>query len=261
KIHSVAGTLDRTKGLISVRPFRSPHHTVSANALVGGGTFPRPGEMSLAHNGVLFLDELPEFSKMTLEVMRQPLEDRKVVISRVHGSYVFPTRVMLVAAMNPCKCGFFPDRNKCRCTEAEVRQYLSKISRPLLDRIDIFAEVPRIGAEALNSMKPGMSSEELKEGVIRAWEAEKRRYLKEPFLFNSDLEGASLRKYCEISCSGRDILKEAMEKLNLSARAHDRILKVARTIADFEGTEEIRDVHLTEAISYRSLNDKFWGGI
>ena len=261
KIHSVAGTLDRKEGLIRMRPFRAPHHTISGNALVGGGASPHPGEMSLAHNGVLFLDELPEFQKMSLEVMRQPLEDRKVVISRVNGSSVFPTRVMLVCAMNPCRCGYYPDRSKCHCNDMEVRRYLSKISRPLLDRIDIMVEAPRVALSDMENPTPGTDSATLREKVARAWEIQKERYKSLPILFNSQLEGAGIRKYCVLSREERELLREAFAHLDLSARAHDRILKVARTAADMDGSESIQSAHLLEAISYRSLDRKFWGGV
>jgi len=260
KIHSVAGTLDRNEGLLKMRPFRSPHHTVSANGLVGGGSYPRPGEMSLAHNGVLFLDELPEFSKLTLEVMRQPLEDRRVVISRVNGSYVFPTRVMLVCAMNPCRCGYYPDRTKCRCSDGEVQKYLGRISKPLLDRIDIAVEVPRIGYEELERRQKGENSEEIRERVIRCWEVQKERYRGQEIVFNSQLEGSGIRKYCELGKEEADLLEEVFDRLDLSARAHDRILKVARTIADLGGSDRILVPHLSEAISYRQLDRRFFGG-
>ncbi len=260
KIASVAGTLGHTSGLVRMRPFRSPHHTISANALVGGGVIPRPGEMSLAHDGVLFLDELPEFSKTTLEVMRQPLEDREVVITRTHGSYLFPTRVMLVAAMNPCKCGYYPDRSRCRCSETEVRKYLSRLSRPLLDRIDISVEVPRVSGEDLRRAETGMDSAAMRAQVIRAWETEKTRYASEGILFNSQLSGSRIRKYCRLGTEEEEMLTEAFEALGLSARAHDRILKVARTIADLEGAADITKRHLAEAISYRQLDRRFFGG-
>ena len=261
RIHSVAGLLDPSEGLIRIRPFRSPHHTVSASALVGGGVIPHPGEMSLAHNGVLFLDELPEFPKSVLEVMRQPLEDQRVVISRVHGSYVFPTRVMLVCAMNPCRCGYYPDRNRCKCSEAEVHQYLSRLSRPLLDRIDIACEVPRVDVAKLQGTEnTGMDSEKLRSIVIRAWEIQKERYKGLGILFNSQLQGREIRKFCVLGKEERSLLTEAFEKLELSARAHDRILKVARTAADIDGSERITTAHLAEAVSYRSADRKFFGG-
>ena len=258
KIHSVAGILNPDEGLVKIRPFRSPHHTISANGLVGGGVIPRPGEMSLAHNGVLFLDELPEFSKMTLEVMRQPLEDRKVVISRVNGSFQFPTRVMLVCAMNPCRCGYYPDRNKCHCSDAEVRQYLSRISKPLLDRMDIIAEAPRVLLEDLEKKKAGESSQTIRERVIRAWNIQKERYRDLPILFNSQLEGSRLEEFCVLGKEETELFRSVFDSMDLSARAHDRILKVARTVADLDGSERITVRHLTEAVSYRLLDRKFW---
>ena len=260
KIASVAGTLGTSGGLVRVRPFRSPHHTISTNGLVGGGVFPHPGEMSLAHNGVLFLDELPEFSKATLEVMRQPLEDRQVVITRTHGSYLFPTRVMLVSAMNPCKCGYYPDRSRCKCSEMEVRKYLSRLSRPLLDRIDISIEVPRVSGEDLRRAEPGLDSETMRAMVQKAWEIEKERYAKDGILFNSQLSGARIRKYCRLGEEEEEMLSDAFESLGLSARAHDRILKVARTIADLDASGEITKRHLAEAISYRQLDRRYFGG-
>jgi len=260
KIHSVAGTLNKEDGLVKMRPFRSPHHTISGNALVGGGTVPRPGEMSLAHNGVLFLDELPEFSKVTLEVMRQPLEDYQIVVSRVYGTFVFPSRVMLVAAMNPCKCGYYPDRNRCHCSEVEVKKYLSKISKPLLDRIDISIEVPQVSIRDLKQEKVGKSSEEMRLMVIKAWEIQNKRFEKEPFHFNSEIPTGKLRTYCRLNEESEKLMADVFEKLELSARAHDRILKVARTIADIEGEEDIQVAHLAEAISYREIDRKFWRG-
>ena len=216
--------------------------------------------MSLAHNGVLFLDELPEFSKATLEVMRQPLEDRQVVITRTHGSYLFPTRVMLVSAMNPCKCGYYPDRSRCKCSEMEVRKYLSRLSRPLLDRIDISIEVPRVSGEDLRRAEPGLDSETMRAMVQKAWEIEKERYAKDGILFNSQLSGARIRKYCRLGEEEEEMLSDAFESLGLSARAHDRILKVARTIADLDASGEITKRHLAEAISYRQLDRRYFGG-
>lgn len=261
KIHSIAGTLNRNDGLIRMRPFRAPHHTISASGLVGGGTIPHPGEMSLAHNGVLFLDELPEYNRSVIETLRAPLEDKKVIISRVNGSYVFPTRVMLVCAMNPCRCGYYPDRNRCHCSEPEVKRYLSKISRPILDRIDISVEVPRVNISELNARKGGLSSAEIREQVIFAWNIQKERFRGQSRVFNSQMESGDLQKYCELGKEESDLLKEVFEKMELSARAHDRILKVARTIADLDGKEKIGTAHLAEAISYRSVDRKFWGGI
>jgi len=256
----VAGTLNKEEGLVKMRPFRSPHHTISGNALVGGGAVPRPGEMSLAHNGVLFLDELPEFSKMTLEVMRQPLEDYQIVVSRVYGSFVFPSRVMLVAAMNPCKCGYYPDRNRCHCSEVEVKKYLSRISKPLLDRIDISVEVPKVSIQDLQNTNPGKTSRELRHQVIQAWQIQRKRYAEETFHFNSEIPNGKLRTYCALDAPSEKLLSDVFDKLELSARAHDRILKVARTIADLEGKEKIDVSHLSEAISYREIDRKFWRG-
>ena len=260
RIHSVAGILDRNRGMVTVRPFRSPHHTISGQALVGGGLYPKPGEMSLAHNGVLFLDELTEFSRATLDSMRQPLEDQQVVISRVHGTYVFPTRLMLVCAMNPCKCGYYPDRNKCKCSEREVRMYLGRISRPFMDRIDISAEVPRVTLSDISSKRNGESSLEIRRRVIRAWEVQKERYKDEGIVFNSQLEGRQIRKYCKLGKEEEQLMKEVFDRLDFSARAYDRILKVARTIADLSGAEKIGTEHLAEAISYRSMDRSYMRG-
>lgn len=259
KIHSVAGTLDRESGLVRRRPFRSPHHTVSASGLIGGGVIPRPGEISLAHNGVLFLDELAEHNRSTLDLLRNPLEDKKITIARVNSSCVFPTKVMLVCAMNPCKCGYYPG-SRCHCSEREVRRYLSHISKPLLDRIDITVEVPAVRMEDLEKKGKTASSEELRALVIRAWEIQKARYSGRKDVFNAHLEGAEVRKYCALDAEGRELLRQAFDGLGLSARAHDRILKVARTIADMEGAERISTAHLAEAVSYRSLDRKFWTG-
>lgn len=260
KIHSVAGILNGRTGLIRNRPFRSPHHTISVSGLIGGGAVPRPGEMSLSHNGVLFLDELPEFNKMTLEVMRQPLEDRQVVISRAQGSFVFPTRVMLVAAMNPCRCGYYPDRNLCRCSEMEVRRYLSCISKPLLDRIDITVEVGRLKREDLEKGASGTDSSAMREQVVKAHEIQKKRYENDRILFNSQLSGGLIRKYCALSPEEEKLLSDAFDRLKLSVRARDRILKLARTIADVEGEARITKAHLSEAITYRLTDRQFFNG-
>lgn len=259
KIHSVAGTLDRESGLIRARPFRSPHHTITASGLIGGGTIPKPGEMSLAHNGVLFLDELAEHNRNTLDLLRNPLEDKKITISRLNSSCVFPTKVMLVCAMNPCKCGFYPGA-RCQCSERDVRRYLSHISKPLLDRIDITVEVPAVSMEDLEKKGRTASSAEMRDLVIRAWEVQKERYKGRTDVFNAHLEGSEVRKYCGLDAAGQELMRRSFDSLGLSARAHDRILKVARTIADMEGAERISTAHLAEAISYRSLDRKFWAG-
>lgn len=257
KIYSVAGKL-KPHSLITGRPFRSPHYTISPSALVGGGSIPRPGEMSLAHNGILFLDELPEFRPGLLDLMRTPLEEKKVSIARTYGTCSFPTRVMLVCAMNPCRCGFYPDRNKCTCTDADVRRYLSRISKPLLDRIDIQVEVPRVTYADLSKGKPGESSEEIRKRVMACWDIQKERYKKDGILFNSQLEGRLIRKYCALGPEEKELLSQVFDKMNFSARAHDRILKVARTIADLDNEEKIRVHHLSEAISYRQLDRHFF---
>ncbi|MBR6366140.1 MAG: YifB family Mg chelatase-like AAA ATPase [Lachnospiraceae bacterium] len=257
-IHSVCGLVSPGHPLITARPFRSPHHTSSAIALVGGGSVPHPGEMSLAHRGVLFLDELPEFGKQVLEVMRQPLEDRRVVISRIHGSYVFPTSVMLVAAMNPCNCGYYPDRTKCKCNEHDISRYLGRISRPILDRIDITVEAARIPYDTIKAKSGSVTSEELSRQVCAAMEIQRHRYDKEGISFNSQLSGALIKKYCRLGKDEEDLMKQAYETYDFSTRTYTRVLKVARTIADLEASEEIRMEHLSEAVRYRSLEHSIW---
>lgn len=262
KIHSVAGKLAAADALVSVRPFRSPHHTVSDVALVGGGGNPQPGEISLAHNGVLFLDELPEFKRTVLEVMRQPLEERKVTISRAKMSVDYPSSFMLVASMNPCPCGYYnhPDR-ECVCGPGIVQKYLSKISGPLLDRIDLHVEVTPVNFSELSSERISEKSETIRERVIKAREIQQKRFTEKPDLHcNAQMESKMVRQVCKISEAGQILLKKAMEKLGLSARAYDRILKVARTIADLAGTEDIQIEHLAEAIQFRSLDREGWAG-
>ncbi len=256
KIHSVAGKLKRGSTLLTVRPFRSPHHTISPVALVGGGTNPTPGEISLAHNGVLFLDELPEFNRMVLEVMRQPLEDRVISISRAKYSVEYPASFMMVASMNPCPCGYFghPTR-RCTCQPGQVQRYMSRISGPLLDRIDIQVEVQPVEFDAMSSTTDGESSALIRARVVKARDIQSRRFADNPEVHcNAQMTSAMLRKYCAIDSDGLTHLKEAMTQLNMSARAYDRILKVARTIADLDGSENIKPEHLAEAISYRNLD-------
>ncbi|NPA42447.1 MAG: YifB family Mg chelatase-like AAA ATPase [Chlorobi bacterium] len=262
KIHSVAGVLKSEHGIITRRPFRSPHHTISDVALVGGGSYPQPGEISLAHNGVLFLDELPEFKRSVLEVLRQPLEDRQVTISRAKFTVTYPASFMLVASMNPSPSGYFNDPNSpLRSTPAEMQRYLSKISGPLLDRIDIHIEVEPVPFEKLSDSRPGESSATIRERVIKAREIQTRRFKEHPRVhYNAQMSSKLIRRYCAIDGSSMQLLKNAMEKLNLSARAYDRILKVARTIADLEGSEHIRSPHIAEAIQYRSLDRANWFG-
>lgn len=260
KIHSVAGILENREGLVASRPFRSPHHTISDAALVGGGAFPRPGEVSLAHHGVLFLDELPEFKKNVLEVMRQPMEDGRVTISRAAFSLTFPANFMLAAAMNPCPCGYFGDPNRnCTCAPQVVQRYLAKISGPLLDRIDIHIEVPSIKFKELSSDRKGETSAVIRERVQFARSVQLKRFEKEADLFsNADMQPAEIRKYCKIDESSQELLKTAINRFGLSARAYDRILKVSRTIADLDNEKSILAAHISEAIQYRSLDRDIW---
>lgn len=260
KIHSVAGILSKSKALITERPFRSPHHTVSDAALIGGGSFPRPGEVSFAHHGVLFLDELPEFKKNVLEVMRQPLEDSKVSISRSKMSLEFPANFMLAAAMNPCPCGFYTDPNKeCTCNTAMIQRYMSKISGPLLDRIDIQIEVAAVKYSELSSKEKGEKSVDVRRRVIKARQIQTERFSDNIFINNNaDMGSKEVRQYCKLDNAGSELLKMAMTKLGLSARAYDRILKVSRTIADLENSDRILAQHVSEAIQYRSLDRELW---
>ncbi|CAN5128598.1 YifB family Mg chelatase-like AAA ATPase [soil metagenome] len=263
KIHSVAGKLPENSSLVSKRPFRSPHHTVSDAALVGGGGIPQPGEISLAHNGVLFLDELPEFKRTVLEVMRQPMEERKVTISRAKVALDFPANFMLIASMNPCPCGFYnhPER-ECTCPPGAVQKYLNKISGPLLDRIDLHVEVTPVAfTELSNKNSKGEDSATIRSRVIKARNIQTERYKNNPGMYaNAQMSSKQLREICVINQAGEALLKRAMERLNLSARAYDRILKVSRTIADLAGTEDIKAEHLAEAIQYRSLDREGWAG-
>jgi magnesium chelatase family protein len=260
RIHSVAGVLENSRGLVGTRPYRSPHHTISDAGLIGGGAIPRPGEVSLGHNGVLFLDELPEFQRNVLEVMRQPLEDGSVTIARAALSVNFPSRFMLAAAMNPCPCGFFGDSTReCHCSPVQIQRYVSKISGPLLDRIDIHIEVPAVKYKELRGDVEVESSSAVRDRVIRARETQTRRYATEKKIYsNSQMPPKLIRKHCAINADGEKILATAIQRLGLSARAHDRILKVSRTIADLEGSAEIAPKHLSEAIQYRTLDRTYW---
>ena len=262
KIHSVAGKLGREGGLISKRPFRDPHHTISSTAMTGGGTYPQPGEISLSHNGVLFLDELPEFNRNVLEVLRQPLEDRKISISRVKCNVEYPASFMLVASMNPCPCGYYNHPNKtCVCTPGQVQKYLNRISGPLLDRIDLQIEVTPVPFEKMSDAQPGESSQVIRQRVIQARQIQEQRYAGEPGIHcNAQMNSRLLAQHARPSDEGLMLLKNAMQRLNLSARAYDRILKVARTIADLEACEQILPQHLAEAIGYRNLDREDWAG-
>ncbi len=262
KIHSVAGlTTSSDQSLISVRPFRSPHHTISDVALVGGGTYPQPGEISLAHNGVLFLDELPEFKRTVLEVMRQPMENRNITISRAKFTIDYPASFMLISSMNPCPCGFYNHPDKaCVCAPGMVQKYLNKISGPLLDRIDLHVEVTPVPFREMSEMRTSEKSVEVRNRVIAAREIQEERFNDvESIHANAQMNSKQLRKHCQVSADGMELLKNAMEKLGLSARAYDRILKVSRTIADLESSENISNDHLAEAIQYRSLDRDGWG--
>lgn len=262
KIHSVAGKLGREGGLISTRPFRSPHHTISSVAMTGGGSFPQPGEISLAHNGVLFLDEFPEYQRSVLEVLRQPLEDRKISISRVKCNVEYPASFMLVASMNPCPCGYYNHPTKpCVCSPGQVQKYLNRISGPLLDRIDLHIEVIPVPFEKMSDATPGESSDMIRQRVISARRLQEQRYATVPGVYcNAQMSGRLLAQYARPDEKGLSLLKNAMSRLNLSARAYDRILKVARTIADLEGCETIEASHLAEAIGYRNLDRDDWAG-
>ncbi len=262
KIHSVAGKMGRNSSLISMRPFRSPHHTISDVALVGGGGNPQPGEISLAHNGVLFLDELPEFKRTVLEVLRQPIEDRVVTISRARFTVDYPASFMLIAAMNPCPCGYYnhPEHD-CVCGPGIVQKYLNKISGPLLDRIDIHMEVVPVPFRELADARPSEKSENVRERVVKTRQVQEKRYEEKKGVYcNAQITSKMLREICVIDNAGQALLRTAMEKLNLSARAYDRILKVSRTIADLEESDNIKAEHLAEAIQYRSLDRENWGG-
>jgi magnesium chelatase family protein len=260
KIHSIAGTLKPDEALVTRRPFRAPHHTISDAGLLGGGAHPLPGEVSLAHGGVLFLDELPEFHRNVLEVLRQPLEDGVVTISRAAASVRFPCRFMLVAAMNPCPCGYFTDpKRECRCTQKQIQTYKNKISGPLLDRIDIHIEVPSIRYQELSSLKPGEPSEDMRNRVTAARQLQAERFSgSRRTRVNAGMSSKDLNRHCELRTEARDMLKMAITELNFSARAYDRILKVARTIADMDGAGMIESQHITEAIQYRTLDRQMW---
>ncbi len=259
KIHSVAGKLDHKQGIIVNRPFRSPHHTTTSIALTGGGNKAKPGEISLAHNGVLFLDELPEYPRQTVEVLRQPLEDGKITVSRLNQSIEYPASFTLIASMNPCPCGYYGSKtHQCKCSANQIHSYLNKLSGPLMDRIDLHVEVDGVEYKDLKSETIEESSEEIKKRVNKARQIQTERFKGTSIHNNAEMTPAMCRRYCAVNKECDNLLKNAFEKLNLTARAHDRILKVARTIADLDGSPDIKTDHIIEAINYRSLDSKFW---
>lgn len=263
KVYSICGMLPPSSPLISKRPFRSPHHSISPFALTGGGVNPKPGEISLATRGVLFLDEFPEFQKKAIEILRQPLEDHIVTVSRLSGSCQFPADFMLAAAMNPCNCGHYPDRNRCSCTDSQIKRYLGKISKPILDRIDICVEAAPLAYEELKAPGKNEDSKTIRERVEKVRMIQKKRFEGSSIYFNSEMGGADIRRYCRLSSSDETFFKQLYQAMGLSARAYSKILKVARTIADLDGSGTIRHDHLCEAIGYRSLEEKYWntGGV
>lgn len=257
-IYSVAGQLDDKKALITKRPFLDPHHTISEQALAGGGRIPKPGVISLAHRGVLFMDELPEYRRNTLEILRQPLEDKRIHIARTYGSFVYPADFMLVAAMNPCPCGYFPDRDKCSCSEVEVKKYLSRISGPILDRIDVMTEAPRVDIRQLSADMRNESSAKIKARVMEARERQKSRYKGTRYRFNAELGAGDIKEYCRLGDKEQEMMEEAFTRMNLSARAYHKIIKVARTIADLDQKQNISTEHLGEAICYRMNDNRYY---
>jgi magnesium chelatase family protein len=259
RIYSAVAQLEAGAPLMLRRPFRSPHHTISEAGLVGGGSVPQPGEISLAHNGILFLDELPEFNRRTLEVLRQPLEDQTVTISRALGSVTFPANVMLVAAMNPCPCGFRGDpRRNCNCSPPQIERYLGRISGPLLDRIDIHIEVPPVPFRELADRTAGTSSAQIREQVVLARQRQTHRFQGEKVRVNGKMKPPQIRRHCKLEPDAESLLKQAMEDMGLSARAHDKILRISRTIADLADSPHISVAHLSEAINYRTLDRNYW---
>ena len=258
EIYSICGMLQQNEFVTDRRPFRMPHHTISPNGLSGGGTIPKPGEISLAHKGVLFLDELPEYKKSTLEILRQPMEDKQITLVRQSGIYRYPADFMLVAAMNPCKCGYYPDRDRCRCQDAEIARYLGRISKPLLDRIDISIEVPVLNYDDLAGLRQNESSQVIRERVVAALERQRHRFLQEEISCNSQIPSKNIGRYCKLDNGQQKYMKEIYQKMELSARGYYKILKTARTIADLENSEKIRDCHLNEAVCYRVQDKKYW---
>ena len=258
KIYSIAGLLTEGDPLIRIRPFRSPHHTSTAQSLAGGGRIPHPGEITLAHRGVLFLDEIAEFSRHTLEIMRQPLEEKMICISRASGSYIFPADFMLVASTNPCPCGYYPNMEKCKCTQAGVHHYLGKISRPLLDRIDLCADIPETSYDDLKDKAAKETSADIRKRIVAARELQRERYEGYGILCNSELHGKQMDEFCVLSPEASKLIKSAFERMQLSMRSYHRVLRVSRTIADLDHSDRIESEHLAEALSYRGLDRKYW---
>lgn len=256
-IYSVAGLLQKDMPLVTKRPFMGPHHTISQQALAGGGRIPKPGIISLAHRGVLFMDELPEFRRSTLEILRQPLEDKNIHIARTQGSYIYPADFMLVAAMNPCPCGYYPDRNRCTCSQSEVQRYLSKISGPVLDRIDVTVEAPRVDIKQLSATAENECSADIRMRVLKARERQQRRYKGTRYHFNAELSGSDIKRFCSLGAKEQELSEQIFTRMNLSARAYHKMIKVARTIADLEGAQEIDCGHLSEAACYRMCETKY----
>ena len=258
KIYSVCGLFSNREALMDVRPFRCPHHTITPQGLAGGGVIPRPGEISLAHKGVLFLDELPEFKKETLEILRQPMEDKVARLVRLNGNFEYPSDFMLVAAMNPCKCGYYPDMQKCRCNAASIERYINRISQPLLDRIDMCVATMQIPFEELNSEPKEETSEQIRERVMEVHERMQYRFREENFLFNSQIPAAKIKEYCKLDANQENYMEQTYNKLNLTARSYHKILKVARTLADMDKSDNIQTKHLNEAICYRNVDKQLW---
>lgn len=258
KIYSVSGMFSNRESLLNVRPFRCPHHTITPQALAGGGVVPRPGEISLAHKGVLFLDELPEFKKDTLEILRQPMEDKVTRLVRLNGNFEYPSDFMLVAAMNPCKCGYYPDMQKCRCNTGEIERYINRISQPLLDRIDICVATMQIPFEELNGVSKEETSKQIRERVMEVHERMQFRFKNENFFYNSQIPAAKIKEYCTLDAKQERYMEETYKTLNLTARSYHKILKVARTLADMDCSEKIRMKHLNEAICYRNVDKQLW---
>ncbi len=262
KIYSVCGLLTNTNALVTDRPFRAPHHTITQCGLTGGGVTPKPGEVSLAHNGVLFLDELPEFQKSTLEILRQPLEEHSIHLVRAKGSVTYPANFLLLAAMNPCNCGYYPDMNRCRCSDGSLRRYFDKISQPLLDRIDICVEAPALRYEELTGReRQGESSQEIQQRVLDCHEIQCERFKNESFFHNSAIPASKLDEFCKLGEKEERYMESVYKKMNLTARTYHKILRVARTIADLAKEKHITVAHLNEAICYRNVDEKFWGGM